>query len=44
MLVVLNAMAMVVFLYVLSGAIILIIGIIALFFILAMLFGGRRRY
>lgn len=44
MLVVLNAMAMVVFLYVLSGVVILIIGIIALFFIFALLSGGRRKY
>lgn len=44
MLVVLNLMAIVVFLYVLSGAIIIIIGVIVLFLALAMLFGGRRRY
>ncbi len=44
MLVVLNAMAMVVFLYVLGGTIVLIIGIIVLFFALALLSGGRRRY
>ena len=46
MLAVLNVMAIMVFLYLLAGIIMIILGIILLIFALAMLFSGgsRRRY
>jgi hypothetical protein len=46
MLAILNVMAIVVFLYLLAGIILIILGIILLIFALSMLFSGgsRRRY